>query len=164
MKKLFMAICFVAFALSASAQDQIIKTSPLALAFGNLNVTYERVLNEKSSFLVKANYIYQIFGVDVNAGGLAAGWRYYFTHAKKDVPAGFYINPEVEVGFASDFTNFGVGAELGYQWVWDSGFVLDIGLGPKYYNFSYSGDDDDLFDDDAGGIGPSLTLALGYAF
>lgn len=156
----------VAFATAASAQSQVVKTNPLALAFGNFNATYERVLNEKSSFLVSANYQYQLFGVDVSAFGVGAGWRYYFTHANKDVPAGFYVQPQAGVNFGSandsNYTTIGFGAEIGYQWVWSSGFVLDLGIGPQYTVLS--GEYEDIGFDSDGGILPSATLAIGYAW
>lgn len=163
-KFLFVLLFGLGFMLSANAQTQAIKTNPLGLAFGNFNVTYEKVLNDKSSFLVSGSYWYSLFGVDVGLGGVGAGWRYFFTHKNKDVPAGFYLMPQANVGFGGDVLRIGVGAEIGYQWVWSSGFVLDLGIGPQYTYFNYNGDDDDLFDDDAGGILPSATLAIGYAW
>ena len=174
MRKVFFTLVFglgLIFSTQVQAQSQeapgytsVIKTSPLALAFGNFNATYEKVLNEKSSVLFSANYIFSLFGVDVNAGGVGAGYRHYFTYKKKDVPTGFYVQPQVGLGFGADILTVGIGAEIGYQWAWESGFVLDLGIGPQYTYFNYNGDDDDLFDDDAGGILPTLTLAIGYAW
>lgn len=136
------------------------------MAFGNF-ITYERVISPSSSFLVKGNYMYKLFGLDVSLAGLGAGYRYYITHAKKEVPPGFYANPLVSAAFGrikdSDGSSYsattaGVGAELGYQWVWSSGFTLDLGIGPMY-NFVFS-------DSESAGNGftPSVTLAIGYAF
>src|SRR5690606_3382532 len=145
---------------------QVVKTSPLALAFGNFNASYERAISSSSSVNLSANYQYRLFGVDVNALGLGAGWRYYFTHAKKPVPAGFYVQPQAGVSFGNvgdaNYTRMGFGAEVGYQWVWESGFVLDLGVGPQYSVLS--GEIDDIDFDSDGGIGPSATLAIGYAF
>ena len=161
------ALVLLSFAFGAGAQSNIIKTNPIGLAFGNFNVTYERVLNPSSSFLVKGNYMYKLLGADVSLAGLGLGYRYYITHAKKEVPNGFYVNPQASFAFGSikdtdgtsySATNFGIGAELGYQWVWSSGFTLDLGIGPMY-NF-VSSDSGSA----ANGFAPSMTLAIGYAF
>lgn len=123
MKKLMIALVLLSFAFGAGAQSNIIKTNPIGLAFGNFNVTYERVLNPSSSFLVKGNYMYKLLGADVSLAGLGLGYRYYITHAKKEVPNGFYVNPQASFAFGSikdtdgtsySATNFGIGAELGY--------------------------------------------------
>jgi len=171
MKKLFFVfglLLLMAGGLRAQAYDNVIKTSPIGLAFGNFNATYERVISESSSVLVSANYVYQFLGIDVNTVGLRGAYRYYFTHEKKDVPTGFYVNPQIGVSFGSadDFSygTFTLGAEVGYQWAWDSGFVLDLGIGPNYT--SLTGDADAIGFDAEGGsaILPSATLAIGYAF
>jgi hypothetical protein len=167
MKKLILSLAFVVLAFGLNAQSNVVKTNPLGLAFGNFNATYERVLGSSSSILVKGQYMYKLFGVEVNLAGGGLGYRYYFTHAKKQVPGGFYINPQVTFAFGSvtndanetySASTVGFGAELGYQWVWESGFVLDLGIGPMYTSAKGEGDDD------LSGIMPSATLAIGFAF
>jgi len=169
MKKLFLTLTFVALVFSLSAQSNVIKTNPLGMAFGNFNATYERVLGTTSSILIRGQYMYKLLGVEVNLAGFGLGYRYYFTHAKKAVPGGFYINPQVAFAFGS-LTNvldeeisantIGFGAELGYQWAWPSGFVLDLGIGPMYTFATGGGADAETIT----GIMPSATLAIGYAF
>jgi hypothetical protein len=169
MKKLFLTLSFVVLVFSLSAQSNVIKTNPLGMAFGNFNATYERVLGTTSSILIRGQYMYKLLGVEVNLAGFGLGYRYYFTHAKKTVPGGFYINPQVAFAFGS-LTNvldeevsantIGFGAELGYQWAWPSGFVLDLGIGPMYTFATGSGPDAETIT----GIMPSATLAIGYAF
>ena len=178
MKKLilFFAVVFGVM-MTGQAQDgapqhkSVIKVNPLGLAFGNFNATYEGVLNGKSSIVGQANFRDQLFGVDVSIFGAGLGYRYYITNKNLPAPEGFYVQPQVSVLFGSvndddevdaNFTTFGVGAELGYQWVWDSGFVLDLGIGPMYTNIS--GDVDEVSFDETSGILPSATLAIGYAF
>lgn len=166
MKKLILTFAFVVLAVGLKAQDNIIKTNPLGLAFGNFNATYERVLGSSSSFLIRGQYMYKLFGLEVNLPGGGLGFRYYFTHANKPVPSGFNINPQISYLSGStteddekySATVFGFGAELGYQWVWESGFVLDLGIGPMYYSSKSEGEEK------LGGIGPSVTLAIGFAF
>ena len=168
MKKLILSLFFVALVFSMSAQSNVVKTNPLGMAFGDFNATYERVLGTSSSVLIKGQYMYKLLGTDVSLAGFGLGYRYYITHANKPVPGGFYINPQVAFSFGSvtddddykyDAKSVGFGAEIGYQWVWTSGFVLDLGIGPMYSKVT-GGDDDDGFN----GIMPSATLAIGYAF
>lgn len=167
MKKLFLSLAFVALAFGLNAQKNVVKTNPLGLAFGNFNATYERVLGTTSSVLIKGQYMYKLLGVEVNLAGGGLGYRYYFTHAKKPVPSGFNITPQVTFAFGSvtndadekiSASTIAFGAEIGYQWAWESGFVLDLGIGPMY-TMAQGGGDEDL-----SGIMPSATLAIGYAF
>lgn len=114
--------------------------------------------------------MYKLFGADVTLGGLGAGYRYYFTHAKKQVPSGFYVTPEAAFSFGSvknndgtrsSISTFGIGAEIGYQWVWSSGFTLDLGIGPMYQ--FVSGNNTGTFER-TNGILPVGTIAVGFAF
>lgn len=93
MKKLILSLVFVVLAFGLSAQSNVIKTNPLALAFGSFNATFERVVNPSSSILISGQYMFKLLGEEVNLGGIGLGYRYYFTHAKKPVPGGFYITP-----------------------------------------------------------------------
>ena len=176
MKKLFISLALLCTVIGSSAQTNIIKTNPITFAFGNFNATYEKVLNSSSSLVFKGQYsynlflmdeIYQLLGIDdVKSGGVGLGYRYYFTHLKKEVPTGFYINPQASFSFGSTLddyksresaTSLGLGAEIGYQWVWSSGFTLDLGIGPMYSTISSNGVA-------ASGFVPSATLSIGYAF
>lgn len=175
MKKLFISLMLVTMFVTLSAQQRnIVKTNPFTLAFGNFNATYERVLNSSSSLLFQANYMFKSFGMDVSTGGLGVGYRYYFTHAKKQVPSGFYVNPEASFSIGSvnmdyygepgstqsGISIFGIGAELGYQWAWSSGFTLDLGIGPMYR--FVTGETNGF--SRTNGISPAATVAVGFAF
>ncbi|MFZ1257524.1 MAG: DUF3575 domain-containing protein, partial [Saprospiraceae bacterium] len=105
--------------------------------------------------------------------GIDAEFRFYITNRKKPAPEGFYIGPNI--GFdinktkedgtdnSASFNLFGIGATLGYQWVWDSGFTLELGMGPQYSIFA--GKDDNLDTTvDFEGILPRFVFAIGYAF
>ncbi|MBN2758304.1 MAG: DUF3575 domain-containing protein [Bacteroidales bacterium] len=180
MKKLILSLVLLlslSFSGFAQSHSMVIKTSPIALAFGNFNVTAEKTLGSTSSVLFSVSYIYKLLGIEVNGFGAQAGYRYYFTNAKKEIPAGFYVNPQV--GYSSNkfesidvlgtgetetykTSSINIGVEVGYQWVWDSGFALDLGIGPKYYTMS--GDTEQASFSGTSGILPSLTFAIGYAF
>ena len=168
MKKLILSLVFVALAFSMSAQNNVIKTNPLGMAIGYFNATYERVLGTSSSVLISGQYTYKLLGTEVSFAGFGLGYRYYITHTKKPVPGGFYINPQVAFSFGSvtddddnkyDAKSVGFGAEIGYQWVWASGFVLDLGIGPMYSNVTGGNGEEGIK-----GIMPSATVAIGYAF
>lgn len=171
-KKTFFVILVFSFVFSlgsyAQERTNVIKANPIGLAFGNFNVTYEKVLNSKSSVLFKGTYAYNLLGTDVSALGLGAGYRYYFTHTKTEVPSGFWVTPQASFEFGSikdngnthSFTAFAIGAEVGYQWAWKNGFTLDLGIGPNYTIMNAS----DYELETTSGIVPSLTLAIGYAF
>lgn len=170
-KTLFaLLLCTFLFTMNGYSQERtnVVKANPFALAFGSFNATYEKVLNSKSSVLLSGSYAYKLLGTDVSAGGLGVGYRYYFTHAKKEIPSGFWVTPQAsfEAGSLTDngvkhsITAFAIGAQVGYQWAWSSGFTLDLGIGPNYAVMN-SGD---YVLETSSGIIPAATLAIGFAF
>lgn len=157
MKKLLMLIAFVAMGLGAQAQSSAIKTSPGALAFGVFNACYEKVISDKASVQFSGSAFFGVGDLDGTAFGVGAGYRMYIT--KKDAPRGFYAMPKAGANFGTGASAVSLAVDLGYQWVWDSGFVLDVALGPQYY-IGLGDDVISTFD----GIVPSIILAVGYAF
>jgi len=158
MKKLTLLFAFVVIALGTSAQTSLIKASPGGLAFGNFNACYETALNEKSSVLFSASAFFGIGDLDGTALGAGVNYRMYFNKAKA-APNGFYVGPGIGASFGDGANALSINVPLGYQWIWDSGFVLDIGAGPQYY----IGLGDDVVSD-FDGILPTIILAIGYAF
>ena len=160
MKKALLLLVILGFTSSmvnAQIEDRpekhVLKTNPILTAFGWLNVGYEHVLNEKASLLFFGDLVANEILDDFFGVGIGMGYRFYFTHKRKAVPAGFYIQPQIR-GLVGDGEYVGaVGFELGYQWVWNSGFVLDLGLGRSVY-----------FTDGDGTSGPAGTIAIGYAW
>jgi hypothetical protein len=170
MKRILILSLFLGLAHIGFSQQykNVVKTNPIGLAFGNINVTWEHATNEKSSILFGANFLFQVFGVDVTSIGADFGYRYYFTHSKVEVPSGFNIYPQVGLNYTSfpdvsdvNATLLGIGFTVGYQWAWDSGFALDLGLGPIYRVFLGEVDDVDI---DASGVWPRIIIGIGYAF
>lgn len=174
MKNLFLSLFLVlgvVFSLSAQ-QSQTVKVGPLGFLLGNYNLRYERTLTEKTSFQVGANfYDYELFDLQTTGFGIDAGWRYYF----KEAIEGGYVFPSIGYDFNStvasaiddtklNFSNFGLGATVGYQWVSNGGFVVDLGLGYGYnVNVSKASGFEEDRDLNTGG-GVRFTFALGYAF
>ena len=165
MKKVFFLLSFVLLiGLTTNAQKNVITTNPLALALGDVNLGYERALNSSSSVLIGGEYINNMLGVDVKMGELNLGYRYYFTHIKKEVPRGLYISPQASIGLGKlsdqNATLLGAGAELGHQWIW-SGFTLNLGVGVFYYNLECIKENETTR---YYGLIPGLNVSVGYAF
>ena len=95
MKKIIISIVIAFICIAANAQKNIIKTNPFGLAFGNINLIYERLLNNHSSILVKGQYGYNLLGTSVNLFGCGVDYRYYFTYAKKAVLIGIPLLVDV---------------------------------------------------------------------
>jgi hypothetical protein len=169
----FTLVLFIGFIGTAAAQQtQAVKVGPLGFLFGNYNLRYERALTEKTSFQVGANfYNYELLDLGTTGFGIDAGWRYYFREAIE----GAYVFPSAGYDFNSttissvddtkvSFSNLGIGATVGYQWVSGGGFLVDLGLGYGYNINVTRGDGlaDDRDVNDGGSV--RFTFALGYAF
>ena len=148
--------------------------NPLGFAFGFFNLRYEKALNSKTSFQVGGNYYSRKFGELKTTGfGFDGEYRFYITNKRKNVPRGFYIGPTVGIDFnnteesststGASFSLFGFGATIGYQWIRDSGFALELGAGPQYSFLVVKGEGLDESVDYEGFL-PRLVFAIGYAF
>ena len=169
--------CFVLFlslaiTLQGYAQDDVeenlpnvVKVNPIGLAFGNINLGYQRALGTAHAVQISANYWYKIFGTDVSGFGIRGGYQFFLTSRTKSAPEGFYIGPQIsfnslkETNTDVSVTAFGIGALIGYQWVWNSGLCLDLGIGPVYQFASESGTETSYQ-----GFLPNVTIALGWNF
>ena len=163
MKKLFVLLAFVAFGMNVNAQTSLIKTNPIGFAFGTFNVCYETVLDEKTSLVISGNYFNGKYkDVDVTIFGGGIGYRIYLT--KKEAPRGFYLMPNIDLGSGTEdiidesFFITGIGADFGYQWVWNSGYAVDLGIGLDYKMIS--GDDITI----TSGSLPNAVFAIALVF
>jgi hypothetical protein len=168
MKKTIIIIAMFAMCSGVQAQDElpnVIKLNPISLAFGNFNLSYQRAISNASALQIGANYWYKILGVEVNGIGMRAGYQFFVTNKVKSAPAGLYIGPQLSFNSLTEkesdegVTAFGVGALIGYQWVWSSGVTLDLGAGPIYQFASESSTASDF-----NGFLPNITIAIGYNF
>ncbi len=179
-------IVFLLFGLLMSssifAQENSVKANPLAVFGGTDLFSYERAVTDKSSGIVGAGFSSFKFGdFKYQTIGGKAEYRYYFNSALEGWFAGAgvqYQNGKVEVDSGSitfdgssstsdeiNFNGIGVGAKGGYQWIWDSGFTLDLNLGLNYVSFSYDDSDNSTFSTLKGsGILPALGFGLGYSW
>ncbi|NJN50281.1 MAG: DUF3575 domain-containing protein [Polaribacter sp.] len=145
------------FTLSTlSAQTNAVKANPLGLAVGFLNAGYEFGVADTQSVMVSAAY-YDNLGI--NGFGLDASYRFYFGD---EVLKGWHAEPVAGALFLSDAANtsatvFNFGATAGYQWVFGSGFLIDV-----YGGYTYATGGKSLAGFDAGL--PVLGFAIGYAW
>ncbi|MBT8244126.1 MAG: DUF3575 domain-containing protein [Winogradskyella sp.] len=181
MKKILIAICFLATAFNVNAQDDStastaenfneIKLNALYLVVGALDVTYERTLNEESgvgaSLFIPFNNGDDIdFDIDYYFS------PYYRLYFGKKYAAGFFIEgfgmlsgyDTTEVNFQNgdpiirenNSTAFALGIGVGGKWVTNSGFIgeLNLGIGRNIINA------DDFVDDLVG----KISIGVGYRF
>lgn len=173
MKKLFLVGALALLGI-ANAQQNSVKVDPFSLLlFGKDMVTYERAVGEKSSVglgaglgTLKAN------DLSYNNVGGTLFYRYYF----KEVLKGWYGMGSVAYGSGTvkntensdtekvKFNSFNGKIKAGYQWLWNSGFTLDINAGLGYNSFNYDTKAQDTPNLKASGILPAFGLALGYSF
>lgn len=172
MKKLLTFLFLMTAMVTVSFGQQAIKVGPLGFLLGNYNLRYEKAVQPKGSVQFGANYYdYSIGDFGTTGFGVDAGYRHYFKEAIK----GAYVFPSLNYDFNStaisdtddtkgSFSNVGLSAQIGYQFVAKGGFLFDLGLG---YGYNIGVAADDAFADtrDLGtGGGVRFTFALGYAF
>lgn len=167
-KKITILVFGIFLTGSIMAQDHgknIIKTNPLALAFGSFNLTYEMAFSDAMSFQVKGNFFNRLLGTEVSGFGVDAGVRYYITNKNNPAPEGFYVGPKFGYNsFEEELTGekastIGIGGLVGYQWIFDVGVTLDLGVGPTYLIAGESSTNAEF-----SGIIPNLSFAVGYNF
>jgi len=180
MKKMFFVVAFAAASFAAKAQDaptNVVKLNPLGLIFGSANLAYEKALNEKSSFLIAPQFGgFKLGGVKYSSFGLGAEYRFFLSNTKS-APEGFYAGPGLAFnsgkvkyeGFEDGdekvkFSSFGGKVIIGNQWIFDSGFTIDLNGGISFQKFSYKDGEEDSFGLKGSGVLPALGFSIGYAF
>lgn len=169
MKKIvltFLAV-FVLFSSYAQEVKNVIKVNPLGFLLGSASLSYERVLGTKTALQFDVNYgDLTIMDTEIKSFGAGVDYRLYFSR-DKFAPRGFYFSPGLAYSNAtisdvnvSAFSLSGVG---GYQWVWNSGFELDLFIGPQY---SFGGDISSGSTSYTGysGLGAKIGVCLGFGF
>jgi Protein of unknown function (DUF3575) len=169
------ATCSVFAQKGGDGPQNVIKVNPLGLLFGQASIGYERAINEKSSFVIAPTFGgFKLGGFSYSQFGLGGEYRFYLSKTKT-APEGIYVGPGV--GFNSgkvkesqtstkvNFTSFYGKAIIGNQWIFNSGFVIDLNVGLQYSSFSYKDNSSSVFNGLKGsGVLPALAFAIGYAF
>jgi hypothetical protein len=171
MKKLFFtAVALLAFTF-AQAQENSIKFNPLALLGGTDLVSFEHRLSDRGTGIIGAGLSgFKIGDAKYSSFGGELQYRYYFDEALSRWYVGgqaAYISGKVELENTSEETNFSgfaIGGKVGYQWLWDSGFTLDLNLGIANNSFNYDSKDGSFSTLETSGVLPNLGFALGYSF
>lgn len=176
MKKTILVISAAFICMAAVAQkgdggkQNVVKVNPLGILFGVASVGYERVLDAKSSVQFNAYFGgLSVAGNKYTNLGAGVDYRRYFG-SSSEAPKGFYVSPgvgvlntKVKVG-SSNGTATGVSlkAVAGNQWVFGSGFVIDLNGGIQYTNITpkINGVNYDKYS----GVYPAIGFSLGYAF
>jgi hypothetical protein len=179
MKKI-LTLIVLALSVYANAQDNVVKVNPLALLGGSDLVSYERVVSDNSSVILGVGFSQFKFGdLKYSSAGAELQYRYYF----REVLSGWYAGGQagysngkaaIDTSYSDSFyaqnieesikfNSLKIGIKGGHQWVWDSGFSLDLNLGVAHNTFNYSENTDpELFQ--VSGVFPNLGVALGYSF
>ena len=180
-KLLFCVIGMLSFG-AVVAQENAVKLNPLSFFGGSDLFSYERKLSTHSSGIIGAGFSSYSFGSEnyTSAGG-ELQYRYSFTEAIEGWYAGAQVgftsgkvkiddnfygfgNQASPSSYETKFSSVKAGAKGGYQWAWNSGFVLDLNLGFGYSSFKYDDNNGNFSTLKGSGILPNLGFALGYAF
>jgi hypothetical protein len=169
-----LAVSFVVVAQKKSAEGfkNVVKVNPLGLLFGSANVSLEHVLSEKSAVQGNLQFGSLTVGtVKYTSVGAGVDYKFYLSNTK-EAPKGFYAAPGV--GFYSTSIKDGSGSYkgagaiikgvVGNQWVWDSGFALDLFGGVNYYAGAKITGPAGVSYAKFSGLLPALGVSLGYAF
>lgn len=184
MKKFIYATLIAMFVTtSVSAQENgknVIKVEPFGALIGSYSMSYERLITEKSTFQIDANYgNINLFGLKINTLGAGVAYRYYFSKTKM-APEGFFISPTISYSNLSIFNaayptdklsvgTFEGGLVAGYQWIFNSGLQLDLYVGPGItsvtkINVPVQDLDMSEYVDDLSGFGTKFGFSIGYCF
>lgn len=155
MKHTLNILVILIWSTTISSQNTILKTNPFITAFSYLNLSIEKSVTSRTSIYANIGYLGPIFEND-SAVNWGVGYKYYF---KGNGMNGFYAMPRYTSIFVRDEALDVIGVPIGYQWIFKSGFSIDIGLGPGYYFFRNV--EEATFD---GQVLPTGLLLVGYAF
>ena len=181
MKKVFVVVAFLSAVIGVKAQEMgrsnAIKLNPLSLILATGNVSYERAISENTSLQLGAFYSsFSLSDLKYSGYGITPEFRLYFAGAREALN-GVYVAPFVRYQSFSladkstddktSFTTIGGGALIGWQKMWESGFVLDLFAGPNYSSANFKNENDqDEFDIKGGlsGFGVRTGLTIGFGF
>lgn len=173
-KLLLCAVTALTF-FSAKAQDakNTLKINPLSALISTGSIFYERKVSDGMSAQLGLAYT-GIKISDTKFTGLAITpeVRFYIKH---HAPTGLYAAPFVRyqnytVSDDEDegkYNSFGGGILMGHQWIYGSGFTLDLFFGPSYNNGEYkatSGTEEPEIKGGIEGFGIRTGIAIGFGF
>ncbi len=179
--KRFVSYCLIAvatvaiFAGSTFAADRAanVRVNPLGLMTGTLGAEVDIGIGESFTAGPTASLVSVTVG-STSVSAFSFGVRSNFYLGGPRFTDGWFVGPSVlyapmtiSLGGASGTASaFAVGAVAGYQWVWDSGFNINLAGGAAYYA---SAADITLEDGTSvavplSGTLPAFEFSLGWAF
>lgn len=156
------------WAAEPTEQKMSITANPVGLIFGIANVQFAYKLNDNMALSIRGSYWGRTIG-DWKWSSFGFGGAFQYFPMKSSL-RGLYVGPDASVVFMSaeydddkdNTTFFGVGAEVGYRFVWKSGFTLDLSTGIQYLIGKLEIGDEEF---PYGGFGwAGIGLGLGYSF
>lgn len=178
MKKVLLTtlLClFLSSAWSQSEERNVIKANPLSALVGTGSVFYEHKIDDKHSWQLGVAYLgLRIDNTHFSGLAITPEYRIYI---KKRALSGVYVGPYLRYqsytvktsdNDKGNYTSFGGGVLMGRQWVYKSGFVLDIFAGPAYNSGRIKSTSGSGTIDEPGsgidGFGLRIGMALGFGF
>lgn len=175
MRKLLLCAVMALTFFSAKAQDakNTLKINPLSALLSTGSIFYERKVSDGMSAQLGLAYT-GIKISDTKFTGLAITPEVRF-YIKQHAPTGLYAAPFVRyqnytVSDDTDkgkYNSFGGGILMGHQWIYGSGFTLDLFFGPSYNNGNYkasSGTEEPEIKGGIEGFGIRTGIAIGFGF
>jgi hypothetical protein len=178
MRKVLFLVLVIAGAVTAQAQESpkrnALKLNPLSLIFATGNVSFEKAIGETNS--MQLGFFYSgvnIGGVKYSGMGFTPEYRFYFKEAMNGIYAAPFLRyqnfklEDKESANKSTYTSYGGGAIMGWQKMWNSGFTLEVFVGPSYNSGTFKNEsDEDVFNLKGGisGFGFRSGLTIGFGF
>jgi hypothetical protein len=155
MKRLLI-VAFILIASEGFSQENVIKLGLANTIYGDYSLSYERMINSNNSVTLKVGYLQPTsslfiepvnfstdeFSVKSVDGGFHSSVEYRFYFGKSKAPQGFYVAPYARYGqingvytdmargtqfdVSSTGSMFGVGAQLGAQWLINDLISIDF--------------------------------------
>ncbi|MDX9789703.1 MAG: hypothetical protein WC313_08800 [Candidatus Kapaibacterium sp.] len=115
--------------------NEAITANPLVLAFGLLNVNYERQVSAENSMVIGLTYLGYQGWTGINITGM---YKWYLLQDQEKAIKGFGFGPTLQVGYIgyrddsySSRAVVAIGGEASYKWIIDD-FVLEPVFGLNY--------------------------------
>ncbi len=164
MKKITTILALLAISTFTFGQTNAIKLNPLSLLGGTDLLSIEHAMNDNNTVGVGVGYgSFGIGDFKYTQVGAEGSFRHYPREALKGLYLGGLVGFTSGKVIEEKYTSLKAGIKIGNQWVFDSGFVIDLGGGINYRTFNYASDvTDDGYK--TNGIGPSFNFSIGYAF
>jgi hypothetical protein len=159
--------------ISAQEVNNTVKLNPLSALFRIGSVFYERKMSDNLSLQLGVAYTgLKLEETKFSGFSTTPELRYY---PKANALNGLYLGPflryqnySVQDEFSKGtYSSFGGGAVIGRQWVYKSGFTLDLFFGPSYNSGKFKAEDGSGEPEISGGIdgfGIRTGIAIGFGF